>query len=320
VKGKRVLITGEHGNLGGLLTKACRKLGAKVVNDNYSKLARHNKKNIPTVFPANYKNEINISDYTLIDEIIKNSKPEVIIHTAAFVGTDKCDKDRKAAYQVNVEAIESMIDSVNKNSPTCLFVNFSTTATMDPMSYSFSNPINESTKRGPQTWYGETKLMGENAVKKYSKKWINFLPVFLFNEYPTDNSSIWPKLFRSTLSNKTFEILMDPKNYKQYEHSSNVIKPIMKIIQNPESINKDIVVTGTEIKKFSDFLKEASDEFEDMFGKKLKYKVVPDADYLKSHVADNSLMFKLSGISVDKYNKKRISFSKAIKGVIRSCR
>mgnify|MGYP003402190426 FL=1 len=317
---KKVFITGEHGNLGELLTRACRRSGAKIVNDNYKRLSRHNKGNIPTVFYAKYKNELNINDSAMMQEIINESKPDIILHTAAFVGTDKCDKDRKAAYAVNVDAIENLLDHVNKYCPDCLFVNFSTTATMDPSAYSQANPINEDTKRGPQTWYGETKLMGEQVVKKKAKKFVNFLPVFLFNIFPVDSSSIWPKVFRYSLTNKTFEILMDPKNYKQYEFAENIIKPILKIINNPLSLNKDIVLTGTEIRKFGDFLNEAADVYEDMYGKKLKYKLVPELDYLKSHVADNSLMLKLSGLTNDKYNQKRISFNKAINQVVRSCR
>ena len=320
MQSKRIFITGESGNIASLMIRGCKKAGAKIINSSYPKLARHNKRALPFVFGYDYKNELNICDYPLMEQIIKEAKPEIIIHCAAYVNTDKCDKDRKNAYKVNVDATEFLVQCSNKFSPGCLFVNFSTTATMDPLDYSLSKPITENTKRGPKTWYGETKLMGEHAMKKCSSKWINFLPVFLFNEFPYDNSSVWPKIFKNSLKKQYTDLQLDPKNTKQYEYGSNLLKPMIKIIENPESINKDVVIGGTERIKFELALEIAQEEFQDTYGKDIRYSTFPKGDYLHNHVADNSLMLKLSGLTLEKFNKKRIGFREAIREVAKSCR
>lgn len=319
MKNKRVLITGESGHLGWLLKNRLKLLGAIIINDKYKQLASHNKRSIPNVFDFDYENELDISKESVIGFVIKESKPDVVIHTAAFVGSDKCEIDWKGAFDINVNCTYNLTSILNFYVPDCLFINFSTTASMDTHCYGIRNKINENTKRLPETWYGQTKLLGERIIKENYKKWINFLPVFLFYKYPYDNASIWAKLFYKSNQNKSLDIQLDPKIYKQYEYSENLIDIMIKIIKNKKSINKDVVLTGSEISKFGKFLDIARRVYEEEHGKHLKYKLIPKLDYLKNHVADNSLMLSLSNTSSEQYCKNRKNFSESIKEVVLSC-
>ena len=316
----KVFITGEYGHLGYLIYCACIERGYYVINDKYRDYAKHNKSGIPNVFKYKYFNEIDVLDYNLICTILRDEKPDVIIHTAAYVGTDKCEANYHGAYQANVLAIDNMTRNINYFCKDCLFINFSTTATMEPYKYSMGMRINENTERGPKTWYGQTKLLGEQIVKKNCRKWINLLPVFLFNKYPFDNASIWAKMFIANISGSAYKINLNSNFYKQYEYSENIIDIVFKIIENKGSINKDVIITGTEIKKFSYFINVASKEYFKAFGNRLEYELIPENDYLKNHVADNSLMLKLAKITNKKYNEKRKNFNIAIKEVLESCR
>jgi len=316
---KKVFITGEKGHLGYLICLACERLGFEVLNDKFSPFAKHCKKNIPNVFSYPYPNEIDILDDFFIEGVMKTEKPNIVFHTAAYVGTDKCESSFDGAYKTNVIATYNLARILKKHNKNCLLVNFSTTATCDPMYYGTRNKITEDTIRGPKTWYGMTKWQGEQVIKNEYDKWINFLPVFLFGKYPYDTASIWAKIFVKSNSKKKFDILLDPNIHKQYEYAENMISIIMTIVQNKKSIGKDIVLTGSEIKKFGSFLETAQEEYEKRTKKKMLYKLHPDKDYLKSHVADPSLMYKLSGISESKYNKGRKNFKSAIKEVVESC-
>jgi nucleoside-diphosphate-sugar epimerase len=316
---KRVLLTGESGQIGLLIKSELVKKGYLIINDHYSRSAHHRKSSLPFTFNYKYQPEIDITNSNLLDKIISKAKPEIIIHTAAFVGTDKCKENMMGAYDVNVKGTVNLCTAMNKSCPDSLFVNFSSTATMDPSKYGIKKPITESTTRRPLTWYGITKLWGEEVVKKRIANWVNLLPVFLFSTYPRDNSSIWPKTFFGSLNKKPFNILLDPKIYKQYEYADNVTEMIVKVIENVESVRKDVVIAGREVKLFGDAISIASEEFKNLTGKKLIYKLSPEEDYCKNHVADNSLMLKLSKTSHTKFNTNRKDFRIAIKEVIKSC-
>ena len=294
-------------------------MGYHVVNGDFPQLAKHDKNNLPNVFNYTYPRELDFTNEDVIRKVVLTSMPNIIIHTAAYVGTDKCEADYHGAYITNALALDRFTKLLNTFVPDSLFVNFGTTATCDPKSYGLRNPITETTERGPRTWYGMTKWQGEQVVKKNCKKWINFLPVFLFNKYPFDNSSIWPKTFIASGQCKEFDILLDPRITKQYEWSSNVVDIMIAIIKNKDSVNRDVVIAGNERLRFGVALDIASEIYRAKTGLKLLYNVHPEADYSKYHVADNSLMLKLAGMTESAFNKKRKSFKKAISEVIESC-
>jgi len=311
---KKILITGESGHLGRLLYYALKHSGHCIINDEAhdSVVCFHNKRSLPCVFDYPYDDEIDISNLYEIYSIIEEHKPDIIIHTAAYVGTDKCEEDEFGAYGLNVDAIRHLMSIIKSVAPDCLFVNFSTTATMDPNSYDAVKKISPETPRKPQTWYGETKLMGEVIVKRLSKRWINFLPVFLFGDYPHDTASIWARMFVASLQGKTYEVKLNPEINKQYEYASNVIPLIEKIIMNPKAEGKDIIIAGPEIDCFGAFIYDAEQAFKKQFGALLNYKLKPEDDYLKHHVADYSTMLEYSKVSAKQFVNTRIDFEKAI--------
>jgi dTDP-4-dehydrorhamnose reductase len=316
---KKVLITGESGNIGRLLVAEFRSYGYEVINDSVNEeFKKFNKISVPLVFNYDYKDEIDFTNYHDMEHIISKNKPDIVIHTAAYVGTDKCESNSENALFSNVVNVYSITEILNRYVPNCLFVNFGTTATMDPKKYTIGNPITEKTERKPMTWYGDTKLMGEMVVKRFMKNWINFLPVFLFGEYPHDTSSVWNKVFVSSLQGKKYDIKLNTSIFKQYEYVENIIPIVRKIIENKKAVNQDIVITGSEYRKFNYFLEIAKDSFQSHFDKKLLYKLSPKEDYLGNHVADNSSMLKYAKISKEDFERTRVDFRSAINMVLES--
>ena len=127
------------------------------------------------------------------------------------------------------------------------------------------------------------------------------------------------KIFAKCNGGNRFDILLDTKINKQYEYVENMIGVIMAIVNNKKAIGKDVVLTGSEIRKFGEFLCLAEQEYKRQMRKDLEYNLYPEKDYLKDHVADPSLMYKLAGITEDQYNKNRKTFKQAMKLVVSSC-
>jgi len=318
---KKVLITGEAGHLGRLLYGAFKNDDYQMINDKVDKTdieILFNKKNLPCTFDYNYEHELNINQTYGLYKIIDEHKPDIIIHTAAYVGTDKCESDDLEAFRTNVSSIRDLATIIRNTIPDCLVVNFSTTATMNPLEYNLERPITTKTNRNPITWYGQTKLMSEMIVKQFAKNWINFLPVFLFGDYPFDTSSIWARMFIDNLKEKKYKIKLNKDIYKEYEYSKNVIPIIKKIIENHRSIGNDIIIAGPDMRPFGEFLKSSNQIFFSKFKKELNYELFPDEDYLGNHIADYHDMLKYANVSDSEFTNSRFSFENAIEKVIDS--
>lgn len=303
----KILITGLSGNVSSALIKAFPNNELKID----SKDCTFSKKEVPLVYNYNYKKELDIRNRKKIDKYMQY-KPDIIIHTAAYVNTNRCEADAEGAFKTNVEGTMNLVESMNKYSPDSLFVNFSTTATMDPNTYSKDNPLNEATKQNPKTWYGQTKILAEHIVKYRCKRWINFFPVFLFGNIPTDTSSMVNITAYNTIHNKNTDILLDPNIYKMWEYVYNFVPVFRNIILNKKSENQDIVIAGNSPKTFGEFLNICENKFEKVFNKKLQYNLKPEGDYLKNHIADNSKMLSLANMTLEQFNENRVKFEDGI--------
>ena len=325
---KKVFITGEGGNIGTALIDLYRNDPAYIViNDlkECDELARFNKRNMPLVFKYPYKDEIHmLSSYgkSKLSSIFEKYPPTIIMHTAAAVGTDKCEREHDGAFHANVQIIRDLADVLRVSGcHNTTFVNFSTTATMDPAAYGMANGINELTPRSPKTWYGATKYMGEMVTKFSFKNWINLLPVFLFSTFPSDTSSIWAKVFVSSNNGVKYDIKLNTEIYKQYEFVTNMTGVIKKIADDKDNNGKDIVISGKDINPFGYFLEEARKAYLAKFKTELLFKLSPQDDYLKNHVSSKiafNSMLKCAGMTEAEFDAGRKTFTQAIKEVAES--
>lgn len=303
----KIMITGLSGNLSSALIKSFPDNEFKF----NSKDCTFSKTEVPFTYNIKYKKELDIRKRKLIDKYMQY-KPDIIIHTAAYVNTNRCEEDTVGAFKTNVEGTFNLVDSMCKYSPDSLFVNLCTTATMDPSCYSLEKRLTETTKQNPQTWYGQTKILAEEIVKRRCKRWINLFPVFLFGNIPLDSSSMVNITAYNTMHNKTTNIKLDPKIYKMWEYVYNFVPVLRNIILNKQSENQDIVIAGNSPKTFQQFLDICEDKFKTIFDKKLIYTLEPKGDYLKNHIADNSKMLRLANMTEKQFNENRITFEQGI--------
>lgn len=95
---------------------------------------------------------------------LNNNNLNAIIHLAAIVPIDEVNKDKKEAKRINFLGTKRLIDCINKSyKERKIWFFYASTSHI----YNFSTKnINERTKPNPISFYGKTKLMGENYVKK----------------------------------------------------------------------------------------------------------------------------------------------------------
>src|SRR5690349_16316229 len=54
--------------------------------------------------------DVDITDAIKLDEIVKRTAPELVIHAAAMTQVDQCEEDKQMCYNVNVSATRFLMD------------------------------------------------------------------------------------------------------------------------------------------------------------------------------------------------------------------
>lgn len=111
-----------------------------------------------TVIPLDLP-EFDMTDRTLVLERISSLRPEVIINCAAFTQVDRCETEEALANRVNGEAVGFLAEAAKAVDATLVHI-----STDYVFSGEQSRPYREDDPTGPQSAYGRSKLLGEQAL------------------------------------------------------------------------------------------------------------------------------------------------------------
>jgi dTDP-4-dehydrorhamnose reductase len=119
------------------------------------------------VVPADLP-EVDITDLDLVQRTFDSTRPEVVIHTAAFTSVDDCEHRPDLAFQVNAEGTRNVAVACRQASLPMLYI--STDYVFDGQK---PTPYGEDDRPGPLNVYGRSKLQGERYVTELLKAaWI----------------------------------------------------------------------------------------------------------------------------------------------------
>ena len=103
--------------------------------------------------------DLDISDFERLQEVINDEKPDLIINAAAYTAVDKAESEPELVALVNAEAPAVMAKAAAALNAG--IIHYSTDYVFDG---SASQPYTEEDQTNPESVYGKTKLDGENAV------------------------------------------------------------------------------------------------------------------------------------------------------------
>ncbi|KAF2754741.1 NAD(P)-binding protein [Pseudovirgaria hyperparasitica] len=175
-KTKTVLITGATGLLGREVRRIFDERGWAALGTGLTRASP------PSVL------KLDITDQDEIETVLKETRPEVIVHCAANRYPDKCAADPTAARALNVTATANLANSARHCGAFFLYIS---------TDYVFSGrpgeaPYQVDAVTGPTNEYGKTKLEGERAVKEAVSHGANAailrVPV-LYGTSPEDDAS-----------------------------------------------------------------------------------------------------------------------------------
>lgn len=154
----KILVTGANGMLGQDLCPILEDVGAFVIETDIDTL--------------------DITNAGQVDSILTETRPDMVIHCAAYTNVDKAEEDLENAKLINVTGTENVAKSCAK---------------LDiPLVYISTDYVFDGTKKEPYTPedtpnplnnYGLTKLQGEEAVKKHCEKYYIARTSWLYGHY-----------------------------------------------------------------------------------------------------------------------------------------
>ena len=149
----RILVTGSGGLLGSKLVPLLVERGHEVV-------AVYRNHPPPKVGGNKLKPvQLDVQDWVRLEDLILKTRPQVIIHAAAYTNVDGCEKDREHAWRVNVGATRSIVRIARVVNAHLVYVS---------TDYVFDGErgmYREDDTPFPINYYGLTKLIGEELVR-----------------------------------------------------------------------------------------------------------------------------------------------------------
>lgn len=155
----KVLLTGANGQLGLELQRQLQQKGSDY-----------------QVIATDYQ-DLDITNLEQVKEKVLVEKPEIIINCAAHTAVDKCEEDIENAYKINAIGPKNLAIACDMIGAKLVQVS---------TDYVFNGDMpgarREDDVTGPQSIYGTSKLLGEEYVKTFCKKYFIIRTAWLYGE------------------------------------------------------------------------------------------------------------------------------------------
>jgi nucleoside-diphosphate-sugar epimerase len=164
-----------------------------------------------------------------IDKWLRNNNFDAIIHLAAIVSINKVNKDKRKAKIVNFYGTKKLIDCMNKNiNKKKIWFFYASTSHV----YNFSKKkISEKKKPDPISYYGKTKLLGENYIKKNSNKFNYCIGrIFSFTSKRQKKSYFIPNLVDKLNSSRRKIHFTNVNHYRDFLIDKDIVNGIKKLL------------------------------------------------------------------------------------------
>jgi len=165
-------------------------------------------------------------DITVAEEVAGTfylHQPDIIIHTAAMTDVDGCELDPEAAIRSNAIGTQNLVIAAEEFNS--LFVYVSTDYVFPGNA---NRPYVECDPTGPLSWYGRSKLLGENFVRNMLWRYFIVRTSWLVGEKGRNFVKIMLKLAREK---DELTVVNDQRGCPTF--ASDLAKAIMELIETP---------------------------------------------------------------------------------------
>lgn len=122
--------------------------------------------------------QLDIGDISAVRNAVQAFKPHAIINAAAYTAVDKAEEEVEKAYLINhIGAKNLAIASEEQNA---ILLHISTDYVFDGKK---TEPYSETDASNPQSVYGKSKLLGEQAILEHCEKTMILRTAWVFGRY-----------------------------------------------------------------------------------------------------------------------------------------
>jgi len=201
-----LLVTGANGFLGQHLTNYLS------VRQYTISATSRGARRVPSNIQLTYQST-ELTDGIAVKNLVEQTQPKVIVHTAAISKPDECENNKHNCLQHNVEATRHLLRAFKAaQTPQSLFIYIST-----DFIFGENGPHSEDDKQGPLNFYGESKLLAEELVINSGVPYTIVRPVFIYgNVWDGLRPSFLHWVKNSLSQNKTIKVVSDQQRTPTY--------------------------------------------------------------------------------------------------------
>lgn len=122
--------------------------------------------------------ELDLTNYKEVEDFFKANEISVCVNCAAYTAVDKAEDDQSLAMLLNCDVVEKLSKVCNKNN--ALLIHISTDYVFNGRHF---KPYGETDPPAPDSYYGLTKLKGEEAVLGVADKTVIIRTSWLYSSF-----------------------------------------------------------------------------------------------------------------------------------------
>jgi len=193
-----ILITGANGFLGHYLT-------GLLLEKNYEVIATgRGESRLPFGgMPGFRYEEMDFTDAEAVHRIIEKYRPAFIVHAGARSKPDDCELNREQAFQSNVLGTRYLLEAAKGAGSFFLFV--STDFVFDGEKGMYS----ENDEPRPVNYYGMTKWMAEEDVRRYPHEWAIARTVLVYGKSLSGRDNILTRVKEKLEKGEAYRLVND---------------------------------------------------------------------------------------------------------------
>jgi len=171
--------------------------------------------------------EADITKKSEIGALIKKISPDIVVHTAAYTDVDGCELDPEKAYKINSDGTKSV--ALACRAVDAILIYISTDFVFDGKK---NKPYIETDKVNPLGIYADSKLKGEEAIKKILKKYFILRTSWLYGKH---GKNFVDTIIAKAKSEKVLRVVNDQIGSPTYTKDlAKAIHKIATVIARPE--------------------------------------------------------------------------------------
>ena len=243
--------------------------------------------------------DLDITNEDAVKKMIREYRPSVIFHCAAYTAVDKAEEEQEKCYQVNVLGTKYLTEAAKEVGAKIIYI--STDYVFDGTKeglYQIEDKVN------PVNYYGKTKYLGENFIREYD----NHIIVRISWVFGINGKNFIRTMLNLAESHKELNVVCDQIGSPTYtkDLAGLLVNMFLSNVKGLYHVTKEGYCSWYEFAEF--IFKESR--------KKVKVHPILTKDY--KTIAKRPLNSKLSKESLDDIGMKRLpEWQDAVKRYIR---